>query len=133
MNECVVIWVGNDGLVEMHERLYLVPKGKVVGEVLLILPDGEILHKDGDGEEFEIDPVGDPAFPVAIQIALVRRASLTITAPVGFGLDRFVKPLKRAMKGYRPQRHQDWADPITSAPDDVQELYRAVCEGHTLQ
>ena len=101
MGGCTVYWVGDYGVVSPHERLYFVPKGEAAGEVVLILPEGEVLQRDGDGEEHVIDPGGNPGVLVAMQVAKDYRACLSITAPVGFGLDRMVPLIERAMKGYR--------------------------------
>jgi hypothetical protein len=122
--DCSVIWVGNDGAVDLHERLHFVPGGEPVGEVMLILPEGEILQMDGAGEEYTIDPEGSPPELVAMQVARDYRACLTITAPVGFGLDRAAPNIERVMKNYRWVKTQEFAGQISSAPENDRKLLR---------
>ena len=126
---CMVIWVGNDGAVTPHERLHFAPKGKAVGEVLLLLPEDEVLFLDGDGVEFRVDLKGNPPEVAAIHLARTRGASLTITAPLGFGLDWAVPAIKKAMKGYRRVKTQEFADPVSSAPENQQAFFRELGVG----
>jgi hypothetical protein len=84
---------------------------------------------DGDGVEYTIDPKGNPPEVVAIQVARECRARLTITAPLGFGLHWAVPAIEKAMKGYRRMKTEDFADPVSSAPENQQALFRKLGVG----
>ena len=125
MNGAIVLWVSNDGVLDIHERLHFVPNGTGMGgEIMLCLPEGEIFEKAHNGIEFTIDPHGNPPEAVAIQLARETQATLTVTAPLGFGLERIAPAVERVLRAYRRVKTQDFAEPISAAPAHQQAFFR---------